>query len=74
VPRAKRSPNAGADPVVDEIRAIRARMWKQGGGTAEGYLKLMTEMAEKRATSGKKRSSVRGKRRAATPAPRKRRA
>ena len=34
------------NPVVQEIRAIRARMWKDGGGTVEGYLKLVQREAK----------------------------
>jgi hypothetical protein len=26
------------DPVVEEVRRIRATLWKQAGGTVEGYL------------------------------------
>ena len=29
------------DPVVAEVRAIRARMWQEAGGTIQGYLRLL---------------------------------
>lgn len=44
-PSPSQSPSPTPDPVVAEVRAIRARLWKEGGGTAAGYLKLMRETA-----------------------------
>ncbi len=29
------------DPVVAEVRAIRAELWREAGGTVEGLLKLI---------------------------------
>ena len=29
------------DPVVEEVRAIRARLWKEAGGTVEGLVSLI---------------------------------
>ena len=29
------------DPVVEEIRAVRARLWKEAGGTVEGLMRLI---------------------------------
>ena len=37
----KKSKNVRADDVVAEVRAIREQMWKDGGGTMEGYLDLI---------------------------------
>ena len=31
------------DPVVAEVRRIRAQIWKEAGGTAEGLIKLLNE-------------------------------
>ena len=30
------------DPVVEEIRAVRARLWKEAGGTVEGLVRLIS--------------------------------
>lgn len=45
------------DPVVAEVRAIRARLWKEAGGTIDGFLKLLAK--EKRAAIPADRSKVR---------------
>ena len=29
------------DPVVEEVRAVRARLWKEAGGTVEGLMRLI---------------------------------
>ncbi|MCG3130626.1 MAG: hypothetical protein FLDDKLPJ_01392 [Phycisphaerae bacterium] len=29
------------DPVVAEVRAIRAKLWEEGGGTIEGFIELI---------------------------------
>jgi|GEM_PF-6606769 len=39
----KSKKSAYDDPVVDEIRRIRARLWHEAGGTAEGLHRLMDE-------------------------------
>lgn len=57
----KREPINNEDPVVAEVRAIRAKLWKQGGGTAAGYLALMREQANTRPDS-KNRSKPRTRR------------
>lgn len=36
-------PEPQEDPVVTEVRAIRARMWKEAGGTIAGYLRLLDQ-------------------------------
>lgn len=36
----KRGVKVYDDPVVAEVRRIRAMLWKQAGGTVEGYLAL----------------------------------
>lgn len=54
---AKRAPEPrpSDDPVIDEIRKIRADMWKEGGGTIEGYLRLVRERSgERRPTTTRK--------------------
>lgn len=54
------------DPVVDEIRAIRAKLWREAGGTVEGYLRLMDERTALRknaeANKGNDPQTVRAKR------------
>ena len=37
----QRQPEPDADPVVEEIRAIRRRLWTKAGGTVKGYVRLM---------------------------------
>ncbi len=55
------APPSHEDPVVREIRAIRARFWKQGGETGAGYLALMDEIASRR-NRGRRNESSAGKR------------
>jgi hypothetical protein len=43
-----------ADPVVQEVREARAELWKEGGGTIEGFLAVVNRHA---ATVRKKRPS-----------------
>jgi len=31
------------DPVVREVREARARLWKEGGGTFEGFRRVVAE-------------------------------
>ncbi|HYE61631.1 MAG TPA: hypothetical protein VD997_06520 [Phycisphaerales bacterium] len=47
--------SGGDDPVVKEVRAVRARLLKKGGGTVAGYFRAMDEVSERRAMSGGKR-------------------
>jgi hypothetical protein len=47
------------ESVVSDVRAIRARLWKQGGGTAKGYLELMSKLAAQR--KGETRSAAKSK-------------
>jgi hypothetical protein len=50
------------DPVVSEVRRIRAQLWREGGGTVAGLLRLLQP-------PNLKRPSVNGKRaRRRTPA------
>jgi hypothetical protein len=45
------------DPVVAEIRRIRANLWREGGGTVVGLLRLVeTRKPPKRRTPARKRS------------------
>lgn len=32
------------DPVVEEVRRIRKAMWAKGGGTIQGYIRLIDRM------------------------------
>lgn len=34
---------ARPDPVVEEVRKVRARLWKEAGGTPEGLIRLLQE-------------------------------
>ena len=34
------------DPVVREVREARARLWREGGGTIEGYIRAVHETME----------------------------
>ena len=31
------------DPVVQEVREARAKLWNEGGGTIEGFLRVVRE-------------------------------
>jgi hypothetical protein len=31
------------DPVVEEVRAVRAQLWREAGGTPEGLIALLNE-------------------------------
>lgn len=42
------------DPVVQEVREARAQLWREGGGTIEGYIRAVHE-AVKEIRSPKKR-------------------
>lgn len=33
------------DPVVREVRAARARLWRAGGGTVAGFMQIVKEVA-----------------------------
>lgn len=35
------------DPVIAEVRRVRARLWKQGGGTVEGLKKVIDRVLAK---------------------------
>lgn len=39
---------ARTDPVVEEIRAIRRKLWAEAGGTVTGYLELVRRRAAER--------------------------
>jgi len=45
----KRQKSAFDDPVVEEIRALRARIWKMSDGTVKGYLETLHREAERKA-------------------------
>ena len=49
------------DPVVREVRAARARLWQEGGGTMSGLARLVKQRAgalRKRRRARKKRSAA----------------
>ncbi|MFN0010701.1 MAG: hypothetical protein ACKVS8_03555 [Phycisphaerales bacterium] len=46
-PRARRA--TGTDAVVEEVRRVRRDLWERGGKTVAGYVRLMGELAAKRA-------------------------
>lgn len=31
------------DPVIEEVRAVRAQLWREAGGTPEGLIALLNE-------------------------------
>ena len=49
--RSTNRPYAADDPVALEVRAIRHRLWKEGGKTVNGYLSVMNELTRKRTAS-----------------------
>lgn len=36
---------ASDDPVVQEVREVRARLWEEGGGTIEGLMRVVKAKA-----------------------------
>jgi hypothetical protein len=38
----------GEDPVVREVRAVRRRLWEEGGRTVSGYFRRMEDMSKNR--------------------------
>lgn len=36
------------DEVIREVREVRERLWREGGGTAQGFFSLMDRMSEER--------------------------
>jgi len=50
-----RKPSFSDDPVVAEVRAIRAAMWREAGGTVEGYLRLLDREAKTRKPASSKK-------------------
>ena len=34
-------PSSADDPVVAEVRAVRARLWREAGGTVDGLIRLL---------------------------------
>jgi len=43
MPTRRKRKSQADDPVVQEVRAIRARMCKEAGGTIEGLMRLVRE-------------------------------
>ena len=50
---ATRRKSAYDDPVVDEIHKIRAKLWRQGGGTVAGYIQMINARQAARAEQAK---------------------
>ena len=46
------------DPVVEEVRSIRAELWREAGGTVAGLIRLI----EQRKPSKRKRTAAKSKR------------
>ena len=60
----KSKPRFVADPVVEEVRSIRAEPWSESGGTVAGLIRLLEERrrAWRRPTAaGSKRTPRRAK-------------
>jgi hypothetical protein len=74
--RRRRRAEEGDPPTVAEVRAIRAKMWKEAGGTIRGLMELVAREAAALREGGTAKRRRRGRpvrtRRAATPRPRKR--
>jgi len=54
----KSKPRLAEDPVVAEVRSIRAELWREAGGTVAGLIRLL----EPGKRSRRKPTAVRGKR------------
>lgn len=55
--RTKRRSTVGDDPVVKEVRAVRGKLLRKGGGTVAGYFRAMEEVGERRAAAKRRRSA-----------------
>lgn len=49
------------DPVVEEVRAIRAELWREAGGTVAGLIRLLEQRKppKRRPTAAKGRRTAR---------------
>ncbi len=54
----KNKPRLAEDPVVEEVRAIRAELWREAGGTVAGLIQLL----EQRKPPRRSPPTARGKR------------
>jgi hypothetical protein len=56
------------DPVVQEVRQIREKLWKEGGGTAAGLMKVLERIVPSQEEPQARRgASPRGKKNRAIP-------
>ena len=58
----KAEESAFDDPVVREVRAAREKLWKEGGGTIQGFRRVVRKRAAKlkpRAKTSKKKFKLR---------------
>lgn len=39
----KKEPRLAEDPVVEEVRTIRAELWREAGGTVAGLIRLLEQ-------------------------------
>ncbi len=55
------------NPVVAEVRAIRAKLWQEGGGTVAGFLELIRRRAaSSRDTQARKTKHAKARRQGRT--------
>lgn len=54
----KRTPRLAEDPVVAEVRSIRAELWREASGTVAGLIRLL----ERGNRPGRKPTAARSKR------------
>lgn len=51
------------DPVVQDVRAARAKLWQAGGSTVEGFLRVVKEVASQKQTAKRPSRGKKTKRR-----------
>ena len=61
-----RKNSAYNDPVVDEVRKIRAKLWRQAGGTVAGLTRLLEEREAARRSLAQKNGKAENRRRGKT--------
>jgi len=60
----KNKPRLAEDPVVGEVRSIRAALWREGGGTVSGLIRLIEQRkpSKRRPARAKSKRAARQKR------------
>ena len=57
----KSKPRLAEDPVVKEIRSIRAELWREAGGTVAGLIRLLEQRKPPKRQNSKSRNVKKSK-------------